>query len=189
RAPPLPLLEPCLPRLHRFPTVLGAACAFGYDILRQRRDGQEEAWLDGATQTLGAAGPIAVESTALHLDALGYTDTVGRWLPAALARMPTTRLTPLSARNLAALLLKAGCMAEALPFAEVAVAREPDHPAVLATLGEVLLAVGRPDEAVGYLRASLARRDNARLRDILTRATAGQDHPDTTRDQTTQALE
>jgi hypothetical protein len=171
--PGLRWLEVCVWRLQNLnPVMAGAACAFGYDLLHHDGQGEQETWLERMMRLILTAKPEAVESTSLHLAALGYQGTLARWSSRILESIPATRLSPLSANNLALILVRSGHAVEALPLARAAAAADPEHPLMLGTLGEVLLALGRIEEGKEYITASLKRRDNAALRDALDRALA-----------------
>ena len=155
--------------------LTGSGAAFAYDCLVRQGQGEAAAaWLTEATPLVRAAGLGAVADFYGRMAVLGHPQAADRWLLAPDWDDLPEDAPPVLLNNLAWALLRQGRPAAALPFARRAVAAQPENPAHVDTLGEVLVAVGEPVAAEPYLRQVLKTVNLSVTRLALAQALAAQ---------------
>jgi hypothetical protein len=167
--------------------VAGLMTTAGYAALAGQRSEVAQRWLDDLTPALNAGGPAALILVFNGLLRQGYGPLASPWLIQVLGSPPPDALPPRAAHALAYAHLAHGQPGLGLAYAHAAVARADrdgttwrpeDHAAVLATLGETLLALGQPHAAEVAFRQALDNVDHPIIRLNLARALAAYDNYD-----------
>lgn len=163
----------------RDPLMAGAAVAYGYDLIRRRAKGGADnqiaaSRLKDRTPDVERGIPDVLANALALMERLGYGAEGRQWAkPLADQFALRSDLSAMAANNLAWLYYNSGQPELGLPLARRAVGLEL-RPALLDTLGRLLIALERHEEAETALRQSLSLADRPPTRAMLARAVAAQ---------------